>query len=221
MKIDESEVIKAYNEGESMNFIAKKFGTYANTICRILKRNKVELRHDAKREGVLYIKDGDKLIEWAKKQKRLVTKTELAHVIGRKRLSPYYFIKNPELGQYIKPDAQTDLQKYYYQLYEWLQKNNIKYKPNDRTKIKVSLDALLLEDYSDIAIHILEKPKCVSKKDYDYGIKTRIERAKKAGISIVFLNKECFEDLDSIKNVLDDLKTKGETTNGKSKCDVY
>ena len=33
-----------------------------------------------------------------------------------------------------------------------------------------------------------------------------MRRAKEAGITVVFLNKEHFEDLDSVKGILDSLK---------------
>ena len=206
MKIETKAIIKAYEDGQSMNAIAKAYGTYPTSIKRVLERNHVKLRHDARIEGSLHVKDGEKLIEWAKAQGRLVTRTELAHVIGKKKLSPSYFIKYPELGQYVTIDAQNELQEYYKKLYEWLQKNNIPYKPNDRTKLKASVDALLLEEYSNLAICISEKPRCMSKKKYESNIKLKMKRAKEAGVIIIFLNKEHFEDLDSVKGLLDSLK---------------
>ena len=206
MKIEAEAIIKAYEDGQSMNAIAKAYGTYPTSIKRVLERNHVKLRHDARIEGSLHVKDGEKLIEWAKAQGRLVTRTELAHVIGKKKLSPSYFIKYPELGQYVTIDAQNELQEYYKKLYEWLQKNNIPYKPNDRTKLKASVDALLLEEYSNLAICISEKPRCMSKKKYESNIKLKMKRAKEAGVIIIFLNKEHFEDLDSVKGLLDSLK---------------
>ena len=78
MKIDNQVIIDAYNNGESMNAIARAFGTYPTTIKRVLEKNKVELRHDAATKGTVFVKDGEKLIEWAKAQGRLVTKAELA-----------------------------------------------------------------------------------------------------------------------------------------------
>lgn len=206
MKLNEDKIIEAYNNGESMNVIAKEFHTYATSIRRILLHNHVPLRHDTKRKGNFYVQDGERLIEWAKSQHRLVTKSELARVIGKKKLSPSYFIKHPELGQYIKTESQNELNKYYEKLYDWLQKNDIDYKPNDRTKLKVSIDALLLGKYSDIALHISEKPKCISKKRHDESIKLKVDRAEKAGITIIFLNKENFENLDEIKKLLDRIK---------------
>lgn len=206
MKIEEEKVIEAYLSGKSMNAIAREFHTYATSVRRILSHNNIKLRHDSKRKGNFYVQDGEKLIEWAKAQDKLVTKTELARVIGKKRLSPSYFIKHPELGHYVKSETQDDLEEYYQKLYNWLQKNHIDYKPNDRTRLRVSVDALLLGEYSDIAIHITEKPKCISKKRHDESIKLKVDRAEKAGITIIFLNKENFEDLDEIKKLLDRIK---------------
>ena len=206
MKIDYEAVIKAYDDGQSLNSIAKAFGTYPTSIKRILERQGVSLRHDVKKEGELYVKDGEKLIEWAKKQDRLVTKTELAKQLGKTKLSPSYFIKYPELGKYVVRREQKELREYSQKLYEWLESNNISYKPNDRTKLGVSVSALLLEDYSGLAIQIQEKPSCVSNKKYEEDTKLKMRRAKEAGIVIVFLNKEHFEDLDSIKGFLDSLK---------------
>lgn len=206
MKIDYEAVIKAYDDGQSLNSIAKAFGTYPTSIKRILERQGISLRHDVKKEGELYVKDGEKLIEWAKKQGRLVTKAELAKQLGKTKLSPSYFIKYPELGKYVVRREQKELREYSQKLYEWLESNNISYKPNDRTKLGVSVSALLLEDYSGLAIQIQEKPSCVSNRKYEEDTKLKMRRAKEAGIVIVFLNKEHFEDLDSIKGLLDSLK---------------
>ena len=207
MKIDYEAIIKAYNEGESMNSIARAFGTYTTTIKRILEKHNVELRHDTRVEGELYVKDGDKLIEWAKAQGRPVTKAELAKVIGRKKLSPSYFIKYPELGQYVQTRTQKSLESYIDKLYSWLRENNIPYKPNDRTVLSgLSIDALLLGEYSNLAIQISEKPTYVSKKQHEINIKQKLERAKKVGIRIIFLNKDHFENLDDVKLLLDSLK---------------
>lgn len=206
MKIETSAIIESYEKGQSINSIAKTFGTYPTSIKRVLEKNNIKLRHDSRKKGELYVQDGERLLEWAKAQDRLVTKSELAAVIGKSRLSPSYFIKYPELGQYIKTDIQYDLQDYYNKLYRWLQKNDILYKPNDRTKLKVSVDALLLGEYSNLAICIAEKPKSISKKRYEDSIKIKTERAKETGITIIFLNKEHFKDLDSIKELLNGLK---------------
>ena len=206
MKIDNQAIIDAYNDGQSLNSIARAFGTYATTVRRVLEKNGVKLRHDTFKKGTIMVQDGEKLIEWAKAQGRLVTKSELAKVLGRKRLSPSYFVKYPELGKYVVSREQKDIQEYVKRLYQWLSENNIQYKPNDRTKLNVSVDALLLGEYTGLAIQIQEKPKYVSVKKHEESIKLKMLRAKEAGIIIVFLNKEHFEDLDSIKGLLDSLK---------------
>lgn len=208
MKIDTEAIIRAYNEGESMTSIARAFGTYTTTIKRILEKNNVELRHDSKGEGTLYVKKGEELIEWAKAQGRPVTKAELAAVIGRKKLSPSYFIKYPELGQYLKSRTQRSLEDYISKLYEWLKINNIPYKPNDRTVLEgLSVDALLLGEYSNLAIQISERATYVSKKKHEENIKIKLEKAEKVGLRIVFLNKEHFDNLDEVKLLLDSLKS--------------
>lgn len=207
MKLDASAIIKAYNNGESMNSIARSFGTYATSIKRILEKHNVELRHDTGKEGVLYVKDGEKLLEWAKSQGRLVTKTELARVIGRKKLSPSYFIKYPELGQYVEARTQKSLQSYAHKLYACLKENNIPYKPNDRTKLEgLTLDALLLGEYSNLALQISERATYVSKKKHDNNMKLKSEKAEEVGVKIIFLNKEQLENLNDIKALLDSLK---------------
>lgn len=207
MKIDNQAIIDAYKNGQSLNSIARVFGTYATTVRRILEKNGIKLRHDIVTKGTIIVQDGEKLIEWAKSQGRLVTKSELAKVLGKKRLTPSYFIKYPELGKYIVHREQKDIKKYTEKLYQWLENNNIQYKPNDRTMLRgVSVDALLLGEYSGLAIEIQEKPKCVSTKVFEERIKLKIRKAKEADIVIVFLNEEHFENLDSIKGLLDSLK---------------
>lgn len=206
MKIDNQAIIDAYKNGQSLNAIARAFSTYATTVKRVLEKNGVELRHDAVTKGAIIVQDGEKLIEWAKSQGRPVTKSELAKVLGKKRLTPSYFIKYPELGKYVVRREQKDIEKYTEKLYQWLNDNHIQYKPNDRTKLKVSVDALLLGKYSGLAIQIQEKPTCISTKKFEERIKLKMRRAKEADIVIVFLNKEHFEDLDSIKGLLDSLK---------------
>ena len=188
-----------------MNAIAKAYGTYATTVKRVLEQNEVELRHDIKREGTLYVQDGEKLIEWAKAQGRLVTKAELAAVAGTKRLSPSYFEKYPELGNYVKTNSQKEIDLYINQLYAWLQENNIPYKPKDRKKLKVSVDALLLGDYTGIAIQTAIKPYNVSKQQYDDNMVKKAERANENGIFLVFLDKDHFKNLDETKPLLDKL----------------
>lgn len=208
MKIETDAIIKAYEDGQSMNSIAKAFGTYATTVRRILEKNHIKLRHDTKEKGALYVKDGEKLIEWAKAQGRLVTKTELAKVIGRKRLSPSYFIKYPELGQYVALYEQRDLDYYVEKLYNWLKENNIPYKPNDKTKLKLSVSVLLLGEYSNIAIQLAEKPKYMSIKKHKEIMSSKLNRAKELGVTMIFLNKEHFEDLNNVKSFLDNIKNK-------------
>ena len=206
MKIDNQAIIDAYKNGQSLNAIARAFGTYATTVKRVLEKNGVELRHDAVTKGTIIVQDGEKLIEWAKSQGKPVTKSELAKVLGKKRLTPSYFIKYPELGKYVVRREQKDIEKYTEKLYQWLNDNHIQYKPNDRTKLKVSVDALLLGEYSGLAIQIQEKPTCISTKKFKERIKLKMRRAKEADIVIVFLNKEHFEDLDGIKGLLNSLK---------------
>lgn len=207
MKIDNQAIIDAYKNGQSLNAIARAFSTYATTVKRVLEKNGVELRHDAITKGAIIVQDGEKLIEWAKSQGRPVTKSELAKVLGKKRLTPSYFIKYPELGKYVVRREQKDIEKYTEKLYQWLNDNHIQYKPNDRTKLKVSVDALLLGEYSGLAIQIQEKPTCISTKKFEERIKLKMRRAKEADVVIVFLNKEHFEDLDSVKGLLDSLKS--------------
>ena len=206
MKIDYKAVIEAYNDGQSLNAIARAFGTYPTSIKRVLEREGVELRHDERAKGMLCVSNGEKLLEWAKAQGRLVTQAELAEVVGTKRLSPSYFLKYPELGQYVKSGTQNELQEYYDKLYTWLQENNISYKPGDRKTLKLSVDALLLGEYANIIIHIAEKPQFTSKKKFDRGITTRAERAEALGMKIIFLNKEHYKDLDQLKEILDSLR---------------
>ena len=217
-KIYENTIITEYNSGLSMSKIAKNHNTYTTTIKRILKRNNVKLRNEAIKKGSTIVQDGEKLIEWAKAQGRLVTKEELAKIIGTKRLSPSYFIKYPELGQYIKSSAQSDLEEYYQKLYKWLKENEIPYKPKDKKKLKVFVDALLLGEYSNIAIQISEKPKCISKKKYNESMQQKLIKAKDANISIIFLKKEDFENLDNLKMLLEELK-KSTTNKNENKID--
>lgn len=208
MKIETSAIIKAYEKGQSINSIARAFGTYPTSVRRILERNNVKLRHDSRKKGELYVQDGEKLLEWAKAQGRLVTKAELAAIIGKSKLSPSYFIKYPELGQYVETRTQKSLEIYINQLYNWLKENNIPYKPNDRTVLEgLSLDALLLGEYSNLALQISERATYVSKKKHEENIKQKLERAEKAGIRIIFLSKEHFENLDEVKLLLDSLKS--------------
>lgn len=203
--MNESEIIEKYNEGMSLNALAREYKTYPSTVSRILKKRGVQLRHDSRDKGEYYVQDGEKLIEWAKAQGRLVTKTELAAVIGTKRLSPSYFMKYPELSKYVVKHTQNELKDYYTKLYNWLDACNIHYKSNDRTKLGISLDALLLDKYEGLAIQIVEKPTSISRKKYSENASVRAKRAKEAGIVVVYLDHDHFENLDSIKDLLDSL----------------
>lgn len=205
-ELDKDKIIEAYNNGQSLTSIARDLHTYATSVKRVLERYGIELRHDSKKAGEFYVQDGEKLIEWAKAQKRLVTKTELAQVLGKTRLSPSYFEKYPELGQYVITQEPTELQEYSQKLYNWLQEKGIQYKPNDRTKLKVGVTALLLGEYEGLAIQIHIKPTYVSKKNYETNVKTKVRRASKNGIFIIWLSKDHFEDLDSIMGLLDAFK---------------
>ena len=207
MKVDTKAIIDAYNKGESMNAIAKAFGTYPITVKRLLEKNEIELRHDVRQKGTLVVEDGEKLIEWAKAQGRLVTKKELAEAFGKSRISPSYFIKYPELGQYIKPRGQNDLKDYTDILYDWLRKNNIQFKPNDRTKLKLSVDALLLGEYEGLAIQISIRPLYVSNTKHYERMKKILARAIEKKMYVLFLDKSHFENLDDLKTVLDNLKS--------------
>ena len=83
-KVDTDVVVNAYKRGKSMNAIAKAFNTYPSYISRILKKNNVELRHDAKRAGTLYVSDGEKhgsinkIIALAKQKKIIVNEISKA-----------------------------------------------------------------------------------------------------------------------------------------------
>ena len=205
-KKKKKKMIDEYNKGLSMNEIARNHNTYPTSVRRILKQNGVELRHDAVRKGSLIVQDGEKLIEWAKSQGRLVSRKELAKVLGKKRLSPSYFIKYPELGQYVITHEQKDVLEYSEKLYKWLKENNIPYKPNDRTKLGLSVNALLLGEYTGIAIDIFIKPVYVSKRKHEEDTKSKMSKAKENDITIIFLNEEHFKNLDEIKELLDSLK---------------
>ena len=204
--MNNTEIIKLYNEGYSLNSIANTLKTYPTTVKRILEKNGIELRHDNRKKGMLQVKGGEELIEWAKAQGRLVTKAELAKQVGTKKLSPSYFIKYPELGQYVVTREQNEIQEYTQKLYEWLKINDIPYKPNDKKEYGISVSALLLEAYKGIAIQIDIKPKCVSKKKYDEMMKQKLSKINAKGNVIIFLKKEHFEDLQSINGWLNALK---------------
>lgn len=205
-EIDIESIAELYKKGVSLNEIARKFGTYATSIRRLLIKNGIDLRYDSSTKGNTYVKGGEKLIEWAKAQGRLVTKAELAAVIGKTKLSPSYFVKYPELGQYVYTKTQHELKSYNEKLYDWLKEHDILYKPNDRTKIKMSLDALLLGDYEGIAIQIDVKPEVVSMKNHINRMMQIRERAKKVGINIIFIDENYFKDLTMLETQLNKFK---------------
>lgn len=207
-KIEPQGIIEAYENGQSLNAIARAFGTYPTTVRRILERNDIELRHDIDEKGSHNkLKDGEKLIEWAKTQGRLVTRKELAEVIGKTRLSPGYFQKYPELGQYVASYEQKDIQKYTDQLFTWLQENEISYSPNDRSALEgIPVQAKLLEKYDGILMSIDIKSTSISNARYKEMVRRRLKKANEKGLIILFLKEEHFEDLDCIKGLLDSLK---------------
>lgn len=205
------EIINAYKSGMSMTAIAREFGTYPITVKRILEKNGIKLRHDNRKIGKFYVQGGEKLIEWAKAQGRLVTQAELAKVIGVSKLSPSYFKKYPELGRYVKTrvqqDAKTDINK----LYDWLKANNIPYKPKDRTCLGVTVDALLLDNYSNIAIQIAKKSQYMSKSTYQKSLQMKLARAHQMDIDLIFLTDRQLnepETLGELKTTLERLRNK-------------
>lgn len=204
--MDTEAIITEYNNGLSLSEIAKKHETYPTSVKRILEKNNVPLRHDTAVKGCIYVKNGEKLIEWAKAQGRLVTKAELAKVLGRTRLSHSYFVKYPELGQYVVMREPSELNDYTNKLHKWLQENNILYKPNDKKTLGVTVSALLLGSYKNIAIQIDVKPKSVSKKRHKNIMLQKLHHANEAGVIIIFLKEEDFKDLNSIKKSLESLK---------------
>lgn len=206
MRLDSDAIIDAYINGESLETIAQKYHSYPTSIKRVLTRNNIPVRNNGRKKGELYVHDGEKLLEWAASQGRPVTKKELAEIAGTARLSPSYFIKYPELGQYLQSREQVEFQVYYNKLYQWLQDNHILYKVNDRTRLGVSLDILLLGEYSNIALQICEKPKCVSNKRHTELMNLKHSKAKEAGLSILFLTKDDLDNLDAIKSKLNELK---------------
>lgn len=202
--LDSVPIIDAYQKGMSLFAIAKEFNSYPTTIRRILERNGIELRHDGVKKGEVLVGDGEKLIEWAKAQGRLVSKAELARVIGKHRLSDSYFVKYPELGQYVKSYDQQELTPYVTKLYEWLKDNSISYKPNDSVALKgLPVQARLLnESYTNVVIYISIKPKCVSNRIFNAQIENRKARAKELGFKILFLTEDHFKNLDCLHKEL-------------------
>ena len=64
----------------------------------------------------------------------------------------------------------------------------------------------MLGGYSNLALQISERATYVSKKKHDKTLQLKLERAEKAGLQIIFLNKEHFDNLDGVKLLLDGLK---------------
>ena len=202
----EEQIIYAYKKGKSLNAIAKHFGMHPTSVSRLLEKNGVELRHDPIKKGRFFITGGEKLIKWAKAQGRLVTKAELAKVLGKKTLSPSYFIKYPELGRYVQDRTQKDLQEYGQKLYKWLRVNKIPYKPNDKTKLGKMVSALLLKDYTGLAIQIDIKAPNISNPKFQQRRRDLYNCAKKNNIQIIWLRAKHFKDLDQIHVLLDKFK---------------
>jgi len=75
-------------------------------------------------------------------------------------------------------------------------KTGIKYKPNDRTKLHMSVTALLLGEHANIILQIAIKSKYVSKKKHLEVMQEKMKRADVQGITIIFLHEENFEDLN-------------------------
>lgn len=198
--LDIEKIIEAYENGQSLNSIAKEYNTYATSISRLLKKHDVKLRHDSIVKGEAYVKDGEKLIGWAQAQDRPVTKSELAKVIGQNRLSPSYFEKYPTLGRYIKGNMQKEFEPYFDRLCEWLTKHDIGFKLNDRTKIGMSLSVLLFGEYSNIAFELNMKPKSMSTRAYDIRKFKKKDRAREAEIFIIWLNESLFKEDDFMFN---------------------
>lgn len=205
---DVDTIIKLYNEGNSMNEIARRLRTYPSTIKRVLDRHEVATRKRSESlKGMLYVKDGDKLVEWAKAQGRLVTKQELAEQLGKTKLSPSYFVKYPELGQYVVANEQSEFKEYYSELYVWLQRHGVPYKTNDKTTLGAKVDVLLLGDYSGIAMLLTERPKNVSTRVHNERMNRCLSEASRLGIKMIELKKEHFEKaLEGLKETLDSLK---------------
>ena len=55
-KIECDKIIELYNNGESMNSIAKKLNTYATTVKRMLEKEGIKIRHDVKKNRYVICK---------------------------------------------------------------------------------------------------------------------------------------------------------------------
>lgn len=204
---DAEKLINEYTNGMSLNAIARKYGTYPTSIKRILVNHNIEIRDDTIKKGTVLVNDGDKLIKWAKAQDRLVTRAELAEVLGKTRISNSYFIQYPELGKYVKPYKQDCISSYIYKLYDWLKANDIPYLPNSRVKLGgAPVHATLLNEYNGILIHIAIKPKTMSKANFTTSMDNKKKRAEKNGCRIIFLLESDFKDLDYLKKLLEKKK---------------
>lgn len=189
-------IIEEYINGATLCGVARKYHTYPTTVKRLLQKNNIEIRDGTVRKGDVLVTDGDKLLEWAKAQDRLVTKAELAKLIGKTRLSHSYFVKYPELGQYIKPCEQQEISLYAQQLYKWLRTNRISYKPNDRRALEgTPVHAALLGKYKNTLIHIAIKPNTMSRKNFTMSMESKQERARKKGFDLIFLTVRDFPNL--------------------------
>jgi hypothetical protein len=203
-------LLKHIINGQSLNSIARAFDTYPITVSRILVQQGVKLRHDTVSKGDCMVEDGEKLIEWAKTQGRLVSKAELAKVLGKTRLSNSYFLKYPELGSYVKGKEKSELQVYINQLRNWLLKHNITYRPNDKQTLGLVVTTLLLEPYHNIIIQLDIKPKRISQKKHDEMMLQKLNKAKEIGVNIIFLKKKHFKNLDCITELLHTAEKAGD-----------
>lgn len=194
------EIINSYNSGESMNSIANRLSIHTINIQRLLVKNGIPLRHDARKKGSFIDLDGRRLLEWAKAQGRLVSKRELADYIGKTRLNPKYFEEYPELGQYVKGHERSEFREYYIQLYTWLQDHNISYKTNDKTLLNAKVDVMLLGEYENVIIVITERAKSMCTRLYNERLDRLIDRIEIANIGrdnkirMISLKKSDFEE---------------------------
>ena len=78
--------------------------------------------------------------------------------------------------------------------------------------MKCAVTATLLGEYEGIVLDLDLKTKTMSKKFYSELQTKKIERAKEAGVSLIFVSKEDLSDLDNLQSLLDKAK---ETREGK------
>ena len=180
---DKPAIIEEYVNGMTMSSVARKYHTYPTTIRRLLKQHNIEVRDNVIRKGDVLLTDGDKLLEWAKAQGRLVTKAEL--------------------GQIVRPYEQKELAPYIHQLYDWLKSNRVSYKPNDKHTLEgVAVHATLLGKYKNILVHIAIKPITVSRKNFITSMESKRKRAKEKDVEIIFLTARDFPDLKVLRRKL-------------------